>query len=752
MADHRTPPADPHAERARAVRMIVALAGCLLALGWLWAARAGHPSDGTVVSTASHAWHPGAVVVADAVGAGNPLRAGDLVTAVDGRTLTTAAPHGQAPRTGDEVTYDVTRDGSPIRVPVTLTDYPFWTLVAHHAATLPYVAMAMLLGSLLVARRPRDPAAIALYSLGVLQFIGYASSLWYGTQVIDVATGRMWVTTVAEVANCLVWACMLLFAASFPRPWPVVRRRPWLVVPAFALPFLAYAGTVAVMLPGSAGLRRSWLLVSVSVPAAALYPVLILAALVVSYVLTRDPIERHRMRIISYGVAALATGYLVLGRIPELVTGHPLISWDYFTLMLVPVQLLLAATILRYRLWDIQIIPRRSLIYGLVTAGLTLVYLGVAAAISAALDTELHPGPVLVALVMALSFSSARTALRRVVSRLVYGEREDPYEVLRQLGQRLGSAESAEVVLNQLVATLVRTLRLSHAAVEMPGLDLVSSGHGRPGPTPTSIDLVHDGERIGRLVLDPGPDREPFGPSDRRLLEGLAQQVSATAHSLLLAARLQRSLEGTVTMLEEERRRMRREIHDGLGPTIASASMRLELSRSLIRTDPDATDRILAELAEIHRSVIQDIRRLVDGLRPIILDHLGLDAAVREMVAGLGGGVRTNLDCTLGTDRLPAAVEVAAYRIVSEALTNVVRHAGASVCDVRIWWDGDIHVEVRDNGRGLPPDYRPGMGLTSIRERCAELGGTATITPYAPAGTRVICRLPVPRAARGIGV
>jgi signal transduction histidine kinase len=308
------------------------------------------------------------------------------------------------------------------------------------------------------------------------------------------------------------------------------------------------------------------------------------------------------------------------------------------------------------------------------------------------------------------------------------------------------------VVLNQLVATLVRTLRLSHAAVEMPGLDLVSSGHGRPGPTPTSIDLVHDGERIGRLVLDPGPDREPFGPSDRRLLEGLAQQVSATAHSLLLAARLQRSLEGTVTMLEEERRRMRREIHDGLGPTIASASMRLELSRSLIRTDPDATDRILAELAEIHRSVIQDIRRLVDGLRPIILDHLGLDAAVREMVAGLGGGVRTNLDCTLGTDRLPAAVEVAAYRIVSEALTNVVRHAGASVCDVRIWWDGDIHVEVRDNGRGLPPDYRPGMGLTSIRERCAELGGTATITPYAPAGTRVICRLPVPRAARGIGV
>jgi signal transduction histidine kinase len=105
--------------------------------------------------------------------------------------------------------------------------------------------------------------------------------------------------------------------------------------------------------------------------------------------------------------------------------------------------------------------------------------------------------------------------------------------------------------------------------------------------------------------------------------------------------------------------------------------------------------------------------------------------------------VRINLDCALGTDRLPAAVEVAAYRIVSEALTNVVRHAGASVCDVRLWLDGDVHIEVRDNGRGLPPNFRPGMGLTSIRERCGELGGTASITADGPAGTRVSCRLPV---------
>jgi signal transduction histidine kinase len=470
--------------------------------------------------------------------------------------------------------------------------------------------------------------------------------------------------------------------------------------------------------------------------------VLVLAAVVTSYVLARDPIARRRMRLVSYGLVVLAGSYLLLGRLPEQLLGHPLIPWEYLSVAFVPALLLLAAAVLRYRLWDIQIILRRSLVYGLVTITLIGIYLGVAALIGTALSTRLGLVPVLVAIVVAISFSAIRTALRRVVSRLVYGEREDPYEVLRQLGQRLASAGSAEAVLGELVSTLVRTLRLSHAAIDVPGLALPSSSHGLPGPNATGIELIHDGEPIGRLVLDPGPDREPFGPSDRRLLEGLARQVSATAHGLVLAARLQHSLEGTVTVLEEERRRLRREIHDGLGPTLASASMRLELGRSLIRSDPGTAERILAELAEVHRSVVGDVRQLVDGLRPTVLDHLGLPAALRELVDRLSGDVRTRLDCTIGTEPLPAAVEVATYRIVSESLTNVVRHARARRCEIRVWRDGDLYIEVRDDGQGLPSVYRPGMGLTSIRERCAELGGRAEIVAGSP-GTVVQCRLPV---------
>lgn len=724
------------------LRMGLAVAGCLLALAWLWAGRAWYPSDGTVVALESNAGAHAVVVVQTAAGAGNPLRPGDVVTAVDGRPLAVGSLDRDALQVGDVLVYRVVRGGEGIEVPVALMHRPFWDLTAQHWLAWPYLLLLVLLPSFVVARRPRDPAAVTLYLVTVLQIVGYAAD-WYGTQAIDVATGRLWVTVVAQVANGLLWGCLLHFATSFPQPWPVLRRRPGLIALAYGLPFVAYGVWLAAVLPGTTGLHRTSQLLAVPAAAARLYPVLTIAALAVSYALTRDPVERRRIRLVSAGMAALVACYLLLGPVPEMLLGRPLVDYQYVALLAVPAQLLAAAAVLRYRLWDIQIILRRSLVYGLVTLTLIVTYLGVAALIGRFLDASLSPAVVVFALVVALSFSAARTGLRRVVSRLVFGEREDPYEVLRQLGRRLESASSAEAVLNQLVSTLVRTLRLSHAAIEVPGLSLPSASHGLAGMTARSIDLVHEGERIGRLVLDPGADREPFGPSDRRLLEGLAQQVSATAHSLLLAARLRRSLEERVTALEDERRRLRREIHDSLGPTIASASIRLDVGRLLLRDDPDAAERVFADLAEVNRSLVGDIRRLVDGLRPTILDSLGLEAALRELAARLGGTLRTSLQCAVGPEPLPAAVEVAAYRIVSEALTNVVRHAGARACDIRVWRDGELHIEVRDDGRGLSPDYRPGMGLTSIRERCAELGGQVEIVPSSPQGTVIRCRLPV---------
>jgi signal transduction histidine kinase len=270
-----------------------------------------------------------------------------------------------------------------------------------------------------------------------------------------------------------------------------------------------------------------------------------------------------------------------------------------------------------------------------------------------------------------------------------------------------------------------------------------AASYGTVGQAPQVVALVHRGEQIGQLVLDPGPNREPFGPSDQRLLDGLSRQVSATAHSVLLTASLHRSLERTVTVLEEERRRLRRDIHDGLGPTLASAVMRLDLGRSLMHGDPGAADKVLAGLADTQRQALVDVRRLVEGLRPTILDHLGLVAALREQVDRLAGRMNVTLTAAEDLEPLPAAVEVAVYRIVSEALTNVVRHAGATTCVIRLRRDGDLHVEIRDNGRGLPGTYRPGVGLTNIRERCTELGGSVEFASEPGQGTTVRCHLPV---------
>jgi signal transduction histidine kinase len=261
-----------------------------------------------------------------------------------------------------------------------------------------------------------------------------------------------------------------------------------------------------------------------------------------------------------------------------------------------------------------------------------------------------------------------------------------------------------------------------------------------------TIPLTHRGEEVGRLVLDPGPLREPFGADDQRLLDGLARQVGVTAHNLLLTARLQRSLERVVTAREEERRRLRRDIHDGLGPLLASSAMRLELAHALVGRDPAAAQGVLADLAETQQLALADLRRLVEGLRPPVLDQLGLVGAVQQRADRFTAEqpLTVTVDAADDLEPLPAAAEVAAYHIVSEALTNVVKHAHARTCAVKLWREGpQLLVEIRDDGAGLPDTYRSGMGLHSIRERATELGGEASAARGATGGTLVRARLPL---------
>jgi len=238
---------------------------------------------------------------------------------------------------------------------------------------------------------------------------------------------------------------------------------------------------------------------------------------------------------------------------------------------------------------------------------------------------------------------------------------------------------------------------------------------------------------------------------DRHLLENIAHQAGMAIHAVNLTADLQRSRQHLVTAREEERRRLRRDLHDGLGPNLASQGLKLAAVKQLLEKDPASAIPLLEQVMTQNQSTVEDVRRLVYGLRPPALDELGLVAAIRDHVAGMDGEASLQIEITEPVGGLPslsAAVEVAAYRIVLEALTNVIRHAQARHCAIRFSPSQNgskaiLQIEIIDDGIGLPHDLRAGVGLRSMRERAEEVGGILTIEPVMNGGTHIRARLPL---------
>jgi signal transduction histidine kinase len=245
--------------------------------------------------------------------------------------------------------------------------------------------------------------------------------------------------------------------------------------------------------------------------------------------------------------------------------------------------------------------------------------------------------------------------------------------------------------------------------------------------------------------------REPFGASDRRLIEPLVGPLAVAVNSLMLTRRMQRHLEDVVSAGEEVRRRVQRDIHDGTGLLLSAAALQLEGAHAKVATDPATARSLIDSVSRLQRQVVDDLHRLVIGLRPLELDAHGLLGALRAKAAEVGdahrdgGGDALSIEIE-GSDlpaELPAAVEVAAYRVACEAMNNVVRHADARTARVALWWaDEALMLKVSDDGKGLPAQYRAGVGLTSMRERVAEIGGTWTVTPGAGGGTVILARFP----------
>jgi signal transduction histidine kinase len=419
--------------------------------------------------------------------------------------------------------------------------------------------------------------------------------------------------------------------------------------------------------------------------------------------------------------------------------------------------LAIGIAILQHRLFDIDLILSRTLLWLVMTAAVTGTYVGLVLGIDGLIGSRRSLLLSLLATgLVAVGFQPVRLRVQQLINRFLFGERDDPYAVLARLGHHIEASLSPADLLPAIVRTTAEMLRLPYAALFLDRADgpvLVASS-GVAAATTLHLPLTYQGQTVGTLEVAPRTPGEVFGQADRRLLEDLARQIGVAARTVSLAADLQQSREQIVTFREEERRRLRRDLHDGLGAQLAALIMQAGSARALLRSDPDAADQKLADLREELRSAVAEVRRLVLGLRPPALDALGLVGALRARLLRLDRGgidadapaLQVHVDADDHLPPLSAAAEVAAFRIVEEAVTNVVKHARANRVTVTIRLEGEfLLIAVADDGFGITPAGDvAGLGLQSIRERATELGGTFAIGPGPDeVGTLVRVILPI---------
>jgi signal transduction histidine kinase len=419
-------------------------------------------------------------------------------------------------------------------------------------------------------------------------------------------------------------------------------------------------------------------------------------------------------------------------------------------LLALPTGMVIA--ILKYRLYELDLVVNRAAVYALLTAGVVGIYVVVVGLVGAYLSRR---ADLLVSLavtgVVAVSFQPLREHVQRFVNRLMYGDRDDPYIAIAGLSRILASSLQIETVLPAAVETIGRTLALQYVAVAVDsdrGLAHASAAYGSQGSGEVLVlPLVHQDTPVGELHVAPRPG-EQLRERDRRLIADLAPQVAAAAHAVTLSRELQTARQRLVELREEERRRIRRDLHDGLGPALAGLTLTLEAVGNLAESDLQRAVQLLDSATTQVQTLVGDVRTLIYGLRPAALDELGLAASLRALATRDSTCQTTvNVDAPPSLPELPAAVEVAAYWIAQEALTNVLRHAHARTCVIRLTVQPSVvRLEIEDDGSGLG-EASPGLGLHTMRERAAELGGTCEIGPAGGGGTLVsasLRRLPHP--------
>ncbi len=603
-----------------------------------------------------------------------------------------------------------------------------------------YAVVCAATGTGLVHLRPRNAIGWVLVLTGLLQALSLGGNAYgrYGVGVAEPAwplapwvaalTSTVWLTSFVVPGTVLV---AVYPTGRLPAPW-------------WRWPVGAVAGGLAVLsvvtgltqgayddvAPGPVPVDLSgagWTAVAAVAALAVLAGgVTIWTASVVRLVRARSP-ERQQLAWLVCVVLPLVV-FVFVSAVPDWV----------FTALVLMIPGAVLVGVVRYRL--LGIVVSRALVYATLTAAVVLLYLAVAGLAAAVLGRTLSPvtGAVTAAL-LAVALGPARTRLQAAADRLVYGRRRDPVTAVTELGDRVARAEETDL-LPAVLQTVAAALRAPAARVVPPG-----------GPVPAgggvAVPLRVGGRDVGTLTVGERSPGEPFTAGDRRLLAALAPQVAAVVRALELTGSLERERDRVLTATHAERDRIRRDLHDGLGPSLAGVGLGVQAVQARLGEGADpATRALLARVREEVDGAVGEVRRILDGLRPAPLDEVGFVAAVQRHAEALAPSVPVRVTAE-PLPPLPPEVETAAYRIAQEALTNVARHSGARSAEVGLRArDGRLEVAVADDGAGFPAEDgapRPaGVGMASMRTRARAVGGELTVSS-GPAGTRVVAGLPL---------
>jgi signal transduction histidine kinase len=635
-----------------------------------------------------------------------------------------------------------------------------WLAPAHHpygydiSGDVAVGCLFPLAGALVAVHEPGNRCAWVMLSTGLVAVSAFSHEWAYDGLA---RPGLLPLVPVATWLAAWTWAPYWLQATLLPVMFPdgTVPSRRWRLFVTGVLTLVAVLTVVAMFRPdpdveglgvrnplgiGPAHVGQPWQ-VLLRGPVVALAFGAAPAALVALVARQRRATGRVRAQLqwllLGFVACLLIVAVAVVAPSLHILGGHYGLAVGF---AMIPLAVAVAAV--RHGLFDIELVVNRAIVYVALTALGLAAYVGLLAATGAGAGRGTYAP--LLAVVIAAALTAARSRFQRFVDRKLFGARRDPYEVVRRVGVSVAAADTPGQGLANLVGTVCEVLALPYAAVEWGGPGggaVIRAESGRPVPWVEDLPAVHRGRQVGVLRVAHRHRGERFRPEEASALGDVARRAASLLHAAGLSADLQASRERIVVAREEERRRLRRDLHDGLGPELAGMALQLDSLASSLGGQDGLAERAI-RLRDRLQHTVTEVRRVVEGLRPGAVDELGLAEALRQLAAaGADLEFAVHVPATFGD--LPAAVEVAAYRIAAEACTNVIRHARASRCCIEAGiQDGWLTLMVIDNGTGFGAEAAVGVGLQSMHDRAAEVGGSLEVRS-ASGGTTVSSRLPL---------